>query len=225
MGKLNPRLTPLPALVALLVVAGCSPSPSAPPAKAQSATDSKPPALPTDFLGLTLGQPIVMPECKPLKGSRELYAGYWDQPTLPCWQSSLGFDGYKGEKPSPPEDGEYAVEFGLKGVPAGVESEARFTISGGVLQAIDATTQPDRQAELQALLSGKFGKPSTSNVSEQQNAYGAQYQAIDSVWADPSTVIIFNGRLDLDSGYVLARTRAYHDAETTRLKSLSAPSF
>lgn len=182
-----------------------------------------------DFMGLTMGAPLTAAEC-PIKkiGTMAVY----DSPprsVLPCWQR-FGYADPIGPSPDISRDGVVWLQVDGSKYPPGISWKLTVCIKNGNIVGILADTSgADRQEMLLALLSKKYGPPTTSEVEAMQNAFGATFNGISASWVKGDVTIALEGIANqMDSGYITVMTEAgtklFNDA-VEKLRNPSGASF
>ncbi len=132
----------------------------------------------------------------------------------PCWQDSSGAGGSLTSAPDlgkgPEHNGVGDIHLAAESVPAGVETTARVMMLDGRVEEVWLPTDgADSQERLYAMLVAKYGEPDSSNVTQLQNGFGAQFAGIDATWHFPAMRLRFAGVLgQRDTGAIIASTPA-----------------
>lgn len=182
--------TPFLALVLSLAMSACGGQQSevthASSAATEKAVATAPPP-PMDVLGVTIGQPLDLPKCKPL--SQGL-------PTSRCLRTKIG-----GEESILP-NGTYEVDIPMEELPQGILT-INATLREGKVFDINIDTMEVFQVDIQKMLVDKWGKPTQANVTDLQNGFGAKFQSIESHWVFPQMRMLFLGRSYGDEGTIV----------------------
>jgi hypothetical protein len=196
--------------VASVLLAACSPSPS-PPAPAQQSPE---PVL-VDLLGLKLGQPLDVPECK--TGKDGYYAAAYDQTTTPCWlSSSWPSKPSKRKPPSEAEEDQYDLLFGDKQIPPGANNEVSVSLWRGVIHRVEVRmSKYHSYEEARDMLIDKFGLP---NVEEPRRDTWH--------WSTSSAEALYLGNSpDPGEALVMLTTKSFYTHQEAERKAQSASSF
>jgi hypothetical protein len=166
-----------------------------------------PPAPPLDFKELALGAPITAAQVEARLNSPCVSAAnracdalelvIHERQKVSCGQGSQGMTVCNGATTVAGFSSEINVVIGANGL------LRRVMLSG---------LDPDNFDAIRAELQGKFGPPKSQQKSGVQNAYGAQFQQIESVWTDSN-----GGRIEF-SKYAgsIERSRLYFSTAEDR---------
>ena len=160
---------------------------------------------------LEIGAPIPFAQCEVKKISRS-YSSYKYDAVRPCWR----FDGIKDLKNRPgqplPEEASILLDLTEDRVPRPLHrSDIKATIVAGKIEAVIIRTSGlEDQAEVLDMLTVKYGKPTSVDRVDLQNAHGASYQSVDAKWEFDDLRVSFlglAGRTDL-GGVIIKSPRA-----------------
>ena len=197
-------------VAASILLAACSPSPSPPAASEQS-----PEPVLIDLLGLKLGQPLDVPECK--TGKDGYYAAAYEQKVTPCWlSSSWPSKPSKRKPPSESEEDQYDVLFGDKQIPPGAENEVSVLLWHGVINRVEVRmNRYHNYEETRNMLIEKFGLP---NVHESERTTWH--------WATDSAEALYLGDSpDPGEALVMLTTKSFYAHQEEQRKAQNASSF
>lgn len=185
--------------------------------------------------GLTLLQPISLPECaadaKAVEKYRKAAAKY---PSLslhypygvnksgPCYKRD---DRHAGA-PNQPQNESVRIDFPMSALPEGASWDSVYaTIIDGKVQAIGFNTYGLVSQQLVFdQLKGKFGTPDTNDIVTKQNGYGTKFDSIKAGWSLGDGVIAsFEGTgLRTDYGIFSLSTETARAREAEHLKKLTS---
>lgn len=152
-----------------------------------------------EILGLRLGQPVSeLKECpvKPLyPGSDRLHYDYpaaREAGAFPCYKR-----GYEPGRPLHSDSDRFEWEIDYSTSPDFISTDGnriRVLHRGGTVQYIWITTKGlSHQESAAASLRDKFGEPTTSEVAELTNGYGAKFTSIEMTWKTDTYHVMFSG--------------------------------
>lgn len=154
------------------------------------------------FYGVTMMEPIAVPECgtftDPVK-FRKKYGTYPYAPptTGPCYRRD---DRSKSGTAEPMTFENIDIQLPVATAP-GVGFGFSALVMDGKIQALRWMTrgQP-QQTAMFALLRSKLGEPTSTTTDALQNGFGAKYESIRATWSLPQTVTVvfqgIDGRID-----------------------------
>lgn len=164
---------------------------------------------PLDVLGLTLGQPFSVSECtfSTYSTGLRIYESDYRLRTFPCFKH-----GYSGPKPGEPVDpaGE-RVTIIFADAPSGFDrtSVLGHVVAGKLEGAYLPTFGVNVQADVLALLTEKYGAPTSSETEQVQNRMGASFEQLSASWRFKNLSVDFAGMGGrVNSGSVHVRTAA-----------------
>jgi hypothetical protein len=198
------------AVAVSILLAACSPS-QTPPVPIQRSPE---PVL-VDLLGLKLGQPLDIPQCKTVKDG--YYAPAYEQKTTPCWlSSSWPSKPSKRKPPSEAEEDQYDLLFNDKQVPPGAENEVSVSIWHGLIQQVEVRmSRYHSYEETRNLLVDKFGLPNV-HESERETWH----------WATDSAEALYLGNSpNPGEAVVMLTTRSFYAHQEAGRKAQNASSF
>ena len=172
------------------------------------ATETPPPR---DIAGISIGQPANLPECEKERSYGTIH--YKTFPSnVPCWSHTIFHreNLVLSQEAEMPANGTLQVGLGSKNVPEGVYDVADIEVIDGKIEGIKLKTfGQSHQEEILSLLANKWGNPTTSNVQQLQNSFGAKFQGIEAQWLFGDFTIAFFGILTKpDEGLIVARSAA-----------------
>ena len=217
-------------ILGICAISACSePLPSATNAAAPA------PTLPVvdirDIVGIELGAPLTVPECK--KTSELGFPSYASTGvTYPCFRDYTELVTHptvrtKPDLPRGPEHNTtFQVELGPSAVPPGVSDTASILMIDGVPRQVALSTSGvSVQQDILALLTAKYGKPSSLDIDHLQNAMGAQYESIKASWQLATMRVIFSGMVSRADGGVILVTTPQSDKWSDERRAPTAKSF
>ncbi|WP_448670467.1 hypothetical protein [Pseudoxanthomonas mexicana] len=175
---------------------------------------------PTDFLGITVGSELSVPECGKdlegealakrmrVKGLRPTYAALSD---VTCWRHYSDF-GVGEPLTDRVTSVKLVVPFDKR--PAGVV-DVSLSLKARTVTSITLSTNGHRsQDSFSALLREKYGMPTESTNATLSNLYGASVESVVASWTFDNIVVDFMGVAGrIDEGMIIVKTRAAADAQ------------
>lgn len=187
-------------------------------------------ATPTDFMGITLGQPFDMQECA--YEQRAVFKSYslTTQPITPCWQH---YDLDRDPGDTLDKTGSFKINFRVDGstIPDGIAPGylSLVVVDGSVEGIYAGTTGYKSQSSVAERLTDKYGKPTKTSSDSVQNLAGARLSNITAEWVLPNkTQIMFLGMVSsIDRGYisVLSAKGTEYIARKMQQDKAKSPSF
>jgi hypothetical protein len=166
--------------------------------------------------GIQMGAPLSLPECSKLKGIG-MYLGTQSQW---CWEFSLGMPQSKTFTPTP-SDGTLLIMFPASDPPSLVSTGPLMAeMRRGTVVEINFRTSGVKDGpDILKALTGKYGKPSSQETREVQNAFGAKFQALAATWRLPGLVVDFDSAPSrIDSGLVVIDLPSFRDERESDAK-------
>ena len=158
-----------------------------PPARAEDVT----------ILNIILGKPLTIPECV-----RNQNGGYKIlSRDRTCWTRDRYVKDSPGMWLSPKEEAQ--LQF--------IRQPIYLELRGKNVDAIKIITNGISVQETAfSTLEDKFGKPTSANVDEVQNRFGATFSVYRAQWTKPGIIVEFEGAYEsLDSGRIEIMTKQY----------------
>lgn len=148
-----------------------------------------------DFLGIQLGAPFTMSECR-----ISSYVYDVNQPVVPCWKVDV-----LTQERGPLPEGNFEIEFdpGFDNMPRSVKWAKVIVVDGRMVGVNLSTRGYAYQDDVSAALVAKFGEPSAAHTTTTQNRMGATFERKSAIWQlSPVTVSFLGIGSSLDSGVV-----------------------